>query len=775
MFNRIGVDPLSRVAIVVAFGSCLFSLRTSVAAPPSQAYRWRSVQMVGGGFVDGIVFHPTAKDVRYARTDIGGAYRWNARDHRWDPILDWLTDRNVNLMGVESIALDRQHPERVYLGCGMYTNDTTPNAAVLRSEDGGKTFQRADLPFKMGGNEDGRGNGERMAVDPNDGDILYLGSRTDGLWRSDDRGASWKQVSAFASIKEAPPTDGFARWFRPNGIISVVFDPSSGAEGKPTATLYVAASVMGQNNLFRSVDAGVTWQPVTGEPTNYRPTRMVLASNHTLYIAYGTSPGPSRMTDGGLWKLDTITGQWTDITPEKPDPDNGKAFGYAAVSVDSRDPRMVIASSFGRPGGEDIFRTTDGGATWHQIFRGQVGGTYDFSKAPYVSKTPIHWLFDVEIDPLDPAHALFTTGYGGYETFDLTDSDAGKPTKWSVMSTGIEETVLLEMVSPLKGPHLITAIGDYGGFVHNDLDKPAPDGNFANPRFGNTTGVAYAGSNPDVIVRVGNGTGENSGKNLGYSLDGGQTWQPAAGSPPTPPTPPVSADTAPWQRRGPRTPAGGSIAVSADGGAWVWTPGRMQPYVTQDRGATWTACAGLDPGVRVIADPFDAKRFYALALFDGKLYTSRDGGLTFDARSIDLPGGKPQSSGYRYDNRGGQDRLYAAPTQAGDLWIAAFDALYHSVDSGSTWTKIGNGQEVHAFGFGKAAPHKSYPAIYMIGVLDGVRGVFRSDDTAATWTRINDDQHQWGLMLQVTGDPRLYGRVYVGTHGRGVIYGDIAH
>jgi hypothetical protein len=40
--------------------------------------------------------------------------------------------------------------------------------------------------------------------------------------------------------------------------------------------------------------------------------------------------------------------------------------------------------------------------------------------------------------------------------------------------------------------------------------------------------------------------------------------------------------------------------------------------------------------------------------------------------------------------------------------------------------------------------------------------------------RINDDQHQWGLVLQITGDPKQYGRVYVGTHGSGTIYGDPA-
>jgi photosystem II stability/assembly factor-like uncharacterized protein len=580
-----------------------------------------------------------------------------------------------------------------------------------------------------------------MRVDPNNGNIIYLGTRQAGLWRSTDRGATWARVESFPDVTEpGPPPKPQEWWKRPNGVVFVVFDRS---------TIYAGASLMGANNLFRSTDSGKTWQPVPGQPTAYKPLRAALASDGMLYITYGSDPGPWRMTDGALWKLNTRTGAWTDITPDKPTAQ--RPFGYAAVSVDAHHPQALIVSSFYRHEGEEIFRSTDSGSTWKPIFAG--GGTYDFSLAPYVARTPIHWLFDIEIDPANPDHAMFTTGYGGYETFDLTDADSGKPTRWSVMSTGIEETVALDLLSPPKGAHLLSAIGDYGGFVHWDLDKPAPEGNYDHPHFGNTNGVACAENKPEIIVRVGNASGNRGGGNIGYSLDGGKSWQPPASTP------------QPNSRLG-------HIALSSDGATWVWTPERSAVSFTRDRGATWTESRGIPHDTRVIADRVNPLKFYGIALFDGKLFTSTDGAATFTERPLSLPDGLPQRGGNRGDDRGGQDRVYATPGKEGDLWVAAFSGLYHSTDTGATFARLGGVQEIHAFGFGKGAPGAGYPAIYLIGVVDGQRGIFRSDDTAHAWVRINDDQHQWGLLLQITGDPKQYGRVYVGTHGRGTLYGD---
>jgi photosystem II stability/assembly factor-like uncharacterized protein len=725
--------------------------------PVSAPYTWKSVPIVGGGFVDGFVFHPAAKDVLYARTDMGGAYRRNPKTRLWEPMLDFIPYADLNLMGVESLAVDPSDPQKVYLACGTYTAPDVPDGAILRSSDQGRTFQRTNVPFKFGGNEAGRGNGERMAVDPNDGRILFLGTRKNGLWKSDDGAVTWNKVESFPKdVLQLSPDEAKLPAWSGGGrstIVFVVFDPGSGSKGKPSQTLFAGVSVMGKPGIYRSDDAGKTWKIVPGQPTKYRPNHAVLASDGHLFITFGTDPGPMQMVDGALWKLDTKAGTWTDITPDKPDQE--RKFGYAAVSVDAKDPKALIASSFYRPKGEEVFRSTDGGATWKRMFEG--GGVFDYRLAPYVKDTPIHWLFDIEIDPSNSNHAMFTTGYGGWETFDLTNIDKGHLTHWQVMSPGIEETVALAIYSPVKGAQVVTAVGDYSGFVHWDLNKPAPGGTPKPPFLGNTHDVAGADRNPNVMVRV--GRPREGSKPLGYSFDGGKTWKEPAALPDP-------------------KPSAGTIAVSADGKTWVWTPSEQVPYFTTDKGATWSACAGLAKDARVIADRVNPKRFYAMALFDGKLFESTDGAAHFTQRPLTLPNGLPKRNGSgpdnrsdRGDDRGGQDRLYATPGREGDIWLAAFDGLYHAAD-GKSFVRMPAVEQIHAFGFGKAAPKEKQPALYLVGTVQKVRGFFRSTDGGTTWLRINDDQHQWGLVLHIGGDPKKFGRVYVGTHGRGTFYGD---
>ena len=726
-------------------------------------YNWKNVQISGGGFVDGIIFHPTAKGVRYCRTDMGGAYRWNDQSKRWEPMLDWVTYKENNLMGVESIAVDLNDPNRVLLACGTYTNSGGPNA-ILRSDDRGHTFQRSDVPFRMGGNENGRGNGERLAIDPNDGKIVYMGTRRDGLWKSTDGGATWNKVGAFPDITDNPTSTGSTgRGYRPqaNGIIFIKFDPGSGSINKGSSVIYAGVSLKGRANLFKSTDKGISWAPIPGGPVDLMPMRSALSADGNLYITYSNNPGPNLVTNGAVYKLNTKNGEWVNITPEKPDTGKYQKFGYTGVSVGADHPQTLIVSTFNRidkgkrASADDIYRSADGGKTWAAIFSGNNKGFFDYSLAPYVERTGIHWLFDIEIDPLNSNHAIFTTGYGGHETFNLTDANKGKPTRWTAMSTGIEETVGLGLLSPPKGAPLVSAIGDYGGFVHHNLDKPVPEGNFINPHFANTDEVTCAENNPDLIVRVGEASSQMGGGNIGYSLNGGKTWQTTATTP------------QPDSKRG-------YISVSADGKSWLWIPQRSHPYITHDNGATWQLVKGLPDNLRgTAADKVNPNKFYAITLSPQKLFTSTDGGDTFEGRDINLEGETAAAGqrGGRGDVRGGMDRVYSTPGIENDLWIAAFDGLYHKLNKANGFEKIAPVQELHAFGFGKAAPGANFPALYLVGNVNNQRGIYRSTDEGKTWVAINDAAHQWGLILQITGDPKKYGRVYVGAHGRGVFYG----
>ena len=65
-------------------------------------------------------------------------------------------------------------------------------------------------------------------------------------------------------------------------------------------------------------------------------------------------------------------------------------------------------------------------------------------------------------------------------------------------------------------------------------------------------------------------------------------------------------------------------------------------------------------------------------------------------------------------------------------------------------------------------------ALHTIASIDSVHALFRSDNAGRRWTLISDAQHQFASTNQgISGDPRIYGRVYVATNGRGIVFGDL--
>ena len=756
-----------------------------VSADLTELYYFRNVVIGGGGgFIPGIVFSSQEPNLIYARTDIGGAYRWSQERGRWIPLLDWIGFPNWNLSGVESIAIDPVDPDRVYLAVGTYTNEwATQNGAILRSFDRGRTFQRFDLPYKVGSNMPGRGMGERLAIDPNNHHILYLGTRSGhGLWRSTDSGETWSQVTSFPDIgpyhePSGGPSDTYDN--DPIGVVWETFDPRSTiAVGDKTVSQNIYVGVADPaGSLYHSSDGGQTWAAVTGQPTGVMPHHGKLSSKGILYLSYNNNAGPYDGSNGDVWKYDTNSATWAKITPPTSPLSGG--YGFGGLSVDALNPNTIVVAALNQWWPDTmLFRSVDGGSTWSLIWN--VSWTNPAGWPPYVvpnytlsfesiapwltfggtpatctaggtsnslcpQPTPkLGWMVEsVEIDPFNSDHMLYGTGATMFGTNNLTAWDTGGTVNISVAAAGIEETAVADLISPPAGTaHLISAVADNGGYTHNDLTQPSVM--HTNPVLTSGTSLDYAEVNPSFVVRV--GTGGTNSMNIGFSADGGQTWTPGASQP--------------------SGASGGTVAAAADGSRVLWSCG-AGVFFSPDMGKTWTLSTGAPAGASVRSDRVNPLKFYAFT--NGTFYTSTDGGQTFTA-----------SAATNLPPAGTSAQFKATPGHEGDIWLAGGSAttaygIWHSFNGGNSFYKLWHVQAASTIGFGKPAPWHKYPTLYSSAEVFGVWGIYRSDDAGFTWQRINDDRHQYALTNNaITGDPRIFGRVYFSTNGRGIIYGDVS-
>ena len=766
------------------YGLSVFLLSGVVLpAASAQDFKWGNVAMGGGGFVSGIIASKTERNVIYARTDVGGAYRWHEATKSWICITDWMGPNDMGLLGIDAIALDPSTAGRIYMlaGTEYWNNGKT---MILRSNDYGETFDTINVTakFKTHGNGYGRQNGERLAVDPNQPNLLYCGTRANGLWKSEDRGTTWTQVSSFAV-----PASG-------HGVGFVLFDKTR-ASGGVTQRIFAGTLNTGAN-LFQSDDGGKTWQTLA-LPTlskQLMPQRAVLTpKGRYLYVTLADGAGPgfgsgTTISRGALLRYDTDAKAWENVSPENsvddpPDPEHpgqtkwdAHLGGYGGISMSAQDSNHLIVSTINawKPQiwdvsrkaawGDKMFVSTDGGKTWKSLF----GDLTDAAIANVAADAPIavlgrngfgwiegesiHWVGSLEFDPFDSKRVFATSGNGVYMTENLAP---GQRFLWNFASRGLEETVPEDVASIPGGP-LITVIGDYDGFVHANI--LAPPARRHTPTMGSTSGLDFAKNKPGTVVRVGGNDKPADNSEyvfpLYYSTDTAKTWTKFGTHP------------------GPGQNYRGKIAVSSDGAVVLWNPNEKGTlYRTADWGATWTTSAGIT-GIksRPVADPVNANVFYA---FSSGVYKSVDKGATF----AKVEGGNFSST----------TDLQVTPGKEGHLWVTGFSwdglnggYLARSTDGGKTFEYIDPAddpaytqkiQHCEAVGFGKAAPGASYPAIYMYGTIGGVLGVWQSIDEAKTWKRIDDEKHRFGALANggfVRGDANTFGVVYRSTAGRGI-------
>jgi xyloglucan-specific exo-beta-1,4-glucanase len=744
------------------------ALLTSLLILPlaESATNWNWVQTGGGCYTPNVVFSEVQPGLAYARTDVGGAYRWDNATSQWVSLLDSTSWTESHLNGVLSVAASPRNADKVALACGLYTNAWDGlNGVILTSNNQGATWTQTVMPFKIGGNMPGRGMGERLAYDPNNDSIMFFAaSDGNGLWKSTNGGINWAKVTAFPNSGNWAPqaTDPIDIYNRTPGVVWVAFDKRTGTSGNPTQTIYVGVADK-NNGIYVSTNGGTTWSRLAGQPTGFLCHRgIVEPSLGYLYTTWNDSGGPFDGGKGDVWKYAIATATWTRISPV-PSSDPGMGWGYNGIAIDRSNPStlMVGTQSSYYPDGA-VWRSIDGGATWSKSWEYTNNGAsrsfravMDVSAAPWMANpgtyiAPAYSInlgpavAGISIDPFDSNNVFVCSGWAGlWRSTNLTNwvpGGSGTCT-FTVGSRGIQGNGISDMISPPSGAPLLTVMLDLGGFRHMDLTT-VPSTRHTLLWYNNSS-IDFAESNPNEIVRVGRGQTDNGdpGRSIAISGDNGITW--------TEPNQPAKA-------------VGGTVASSCSGTTnMVWSPQEdvsVPVSYSTNGGSSWSSSTGIPNGAQVRADRVTPGKFYGFLY--GKFYISTNQGVNFAFTASGLP------------IWGDMRPVFG---REGDIWLAGrTEGLWHSTNSGSSWTKLSNVAEAWTVGFGKAAPGQSYPAVYIGGRIGSIYGIYRSDDGGANWTLMTDSDHQYGaLTVALTADRNIYGRCYSTTGFGGVIYSTI--
>ena len=758
------------------------------------AYQYRNCPIPGGGYVTGFVFHSTQPGILYARTDIGGTYRFDSEKQRWYSLIDHVKGENPAETFPVALGLDGNDPDLLYIISG---EDHQPYGRLSISHDRGSSFIHKSLPFFAHGNLSGRGTGFRLIVDPNNSHTLYFASQRDGLWRTPDRGDSWEKL---------PLSEEYTTfvWVSPDSGCIVV--------GTAGYTTRVDDTLRG-HSLYVSYDAGASFEKLPmPENTIIPDSKMngLVASRYDydgkyLYVT---------MNSTGRWNYivplgyscdtgDVIGGRvvqyffengriagFNDITPEGATWLN---YGFGGISACPAKPGLLACATLCREKEhpEVIYLSEDYGNTWRVSLDGlETGGIYfcaPYMKPAYNSGVSLlHWQSDVKIDPFDPNKLWFNSGTGVFTTDSLLSDDPA----YHDYCDGIEETVHLNVYAPISGDvQVVDIVGDLGGFAFRELDQPC-ENSFADSegnRYITCINADLSDLNSDlgIITARGNWKGKTKG-GLIRTEDGFHSfWRISM--------PYYLGGDLEQQLRIIENPNvnPGWVAMSPDGNNIVWSVADnirlpvQWVICSRDGGETFQKAVVFDFAGQLITDGFmkvfsDRVHSHLFYGFDEKgcFFVSRDGGATYRKKRALLP-----EADFGLIDCANKTEVRGVAGISGVFYMALGNhgmwKLTYTEDTDTVTAKklSAPGDTCLRLGLGLGVPGGDYvscsKAIYLCGVIGGAYGFYRTFDEGKTYARLNREDQMYGQINSIDGDKRTFGRFYLATGSRGLIYGEM--
>ena len=750
----------------------------------------------------GILVHPAVKDLVYARHDVSGMFRWNPQTQAWTQLLDWLPFSNGRVKGCDGFAVDtmagndKARQDVIYAALGQGPNYLVTAQAgngVFRSTDRGDTWTKiwdgavvSIGPMKIwsyAANAAARGTGEPLAVDPFNPNVLWAGTRNNGLYRAFNA----RDAKPVFERCDGAPVGFVQNATHPRGIRIVWPDPRGGTmeTGTPrerAKRIYLGVPQGGsgadafEGGVWRSDDGGANWTRLGGENAPVYPVGIAPGPNGSIFTGNGGRKGGYgaglRVWDGAKWNIveGTEKENFTDVASNPADLGQGVAVGEYGLFVSQN-------------------------GIWSRRDRGVLS----VEKANWQQPTffyPLTGAANYAFDPFRPGAIWEGDPYGISFSSDVF---AAKP-RFAPRLKNLETTVNWSLCAPPSGNGnnvvLWSTCADVNGFAHRNLDEFPQEqlwqtlgmkvyGGIGSAAFSD---IEYCPAQPQFMAAS---QSTKSGyadpmAQIHLSQDGGKTWKAF-------PAPPLRADAAP----GTSTASGAAkLAFSSQNPNLLlfWGSNR-KPYFTRNAlapdGPAWTESRGLDWSMTNIypyntttlllaADPKDGETFYlshrysAYGGAQSRVWVSHDGGANWQ-----LPEGQNGVPLF-----GNYTRLTAVVNAAGqsEVWVnGPPDApLCHSLDGGKTWQKVSPLiASIEMFAFGKAAPGHTNAALFVLGtvMLDGKArsGAFISDDLGQSFRPMTDAQLPMiggSSLSQAEGDPNVYGRLFVSVDGSGILYSE---
>ncbi|WP_298483488.1 dockerin type I domain-containing protein [uncultured Ruminococcus sp.] len=744
---------------------------------------WDAVRIGGGGFVSGIV---AGQKEMYARTDVGGAYRYNYETEEWEQLFAFLNEADRGLLSVDSMAIDPTDDNTVYFLCGCaYFSDA--RTVIFKTTDGGKTFTQVDVTdmIQVHGNGYGRQCGESIAVDPDNPDVIYCGgdvaSGSSALIMSKDGGKTWSPVKGYDDLGYYQYTVKWPFWTNHTVRAATTSDDNAYNMQNGVSTIfiqdgkvYVGTSVNNAdyNMVVADVGSDEFTQLSADLPANAYPSRITTDNNGNLFITYVGGLTFDR-TGGGAYKYNIATGSVTNISPSGTD-------SMGEIYADPADPNKLVATTCGVWSsqlwyegaweddkvcwGDQFYRSEDGGATWESITPGNAKGWGQPLQADYlqdggfdwIQNKAIHWVGSMVLDPRDSNKIVITSGNGIFNCDNVWD----ELPVYYFHPNGVEEVVALDMIS-IPGGNPYSAIGDYDGFEHADVTLP---GKQHQPNMGSTSAIAYCPQNPDVMVRI--AENQNDYSPGYYTTDGGTTWNKMANS------------------------VGGKAAITQlnDSTYRIFKSGKDDGNVSysDDWGQTWNSCSGITSAygsktTYMLVEPDQPNVVYAYATYYNSswfysktepdfsdahytFYVSTDYGKTFTGTDIAM-----------YDQCDSAGRI-AYLGEDNIILGAGWYGMYHVTNGGKTVEQL---DVFYCKTVGYGAPEKEggLNTLYMYGKPQesDPEGIYRSVDGGSSWVLINQNKLYGGTGNGnfLVGDMNTFGTVYMSTVGCGIICGKL--